>query len=146
MTIVRNLMKILVPIIIVAGFFFIMSNFKHTQTLSSAEEKRIKEYASLMQQAKAKEEDKTQILSLSSVAALGKGSAGEEVKTVQKSLGLNPDGYFGLETEQAVKEFQVKNGYTADGVVGPQTWDALVKTGTSTTSTEDKDANISNSL
>ena len=82
MTIVRNLMKIFVPIIIVAGFFFIMSNFKHTQTLSSAEEKRIKEYASLMQQAKAKEEDKTQILSLSSVAALGKGSAGEEVKTV----------------------------------------------------------------
>ena len=127
MTIVRNLMKILVPIIIVAGFFFIMSNFKHTQTLSSAEEKRIKEYASLMQQAKAKE-DKTQILSLSSVAALGKGSAGEEVKTVQKSLGLNPDGYFGLETEQAVKEFQVKQGYTADGVVGPQTWDALVNT------------------
>ncbi|ADF37957.1 peptidoglycan-binding protein [Priestia megaterium] len=127
MTIVRNLMKIFVPIIIVAGFFFIMSNFKHTQTLSSAEEKRIKEYASLMQQAKAKE-DKTQILSLSSVAALGKGSAGEEVKTVQKSLGLNPDGYFGLETEQAVKEFQVKQGYTADGVVGPQTWDALVNT------------------
>lgn len=127
MTIVRNLMKIFVPIIIVAGFFFIMSNFKHTQTLSSAEEKRIKEYASLMQQAKAKE-DKTQILSLSSVSALGKGSAGEEVKTVQKSLGLNPDGYFGLETEQAVKEFQVKQGYTADGVVGPQTWDALVNT------------------
>lgn len=126
MTIVRNFMKIFVPIIIVAGFFFIMSNFKHTQTLSSAEEKRIKEYASLMQQAKAKEEDKTQILSLSSVAALGKGSAGEEVKAVQKSLGLNPDGFFGLKTEQAVKEFQVKNGYTADGVVGPQTWDALV--------------------
>lgn len=126
MTVVRNLIKIIVPIIIVAGFFFIMSNFKHTQKLSLAEEKRIKEYASLMRQAKAKEEDKTQILSLSSVAALGKGSAGEEVKAVQKSLGLNPDGFFGLKTEQAVKEFQVKNGYTADGVVGPQTWDALV--------------------
>ena len=117
-----------------------MSNFKHTQTLSSAEEKRIKEYASLMQQAKAKEEDKTQILSLSSVAALGKGSAGEEVKAVQKSLGLNPDGYFGLETEQAVKEFQVKQGYTADGVVGPQTWDALVNT------SKDTAASTSNSL
>lgn len=37
-----------------------------------------------MQQAKAKDEDKTQILSLSSVAALGKGSAGEEVKTSSK--------------------------------------------------------------
>ena len=42
MTVVRNLIKIIVPIIIVAGFFFIMSNFKHTQTLSLAEEKRIK--------------------------------------------------------------------------------------------------------
>jgi peptidoglycan hydrolase-like protein with peptidoglycan-binding domain len=134
-------MKILVPIIIVAGFFFIMSNFKHTQTLSSAEEKRIKEYASLMQQAKAKEEDKTQILSLSSVAALGKGSAGEEVKVVQKSLGLNPDGFFGLQTEQAVKEFQVKNGYTADGVVGPKTWEALVNTGKNAEGTAESTSN-----
>lgn len=141
MTIVRNLIKIIVPIIIVAGFFFIMSNFKHTQTLSLAEEKRIKEYASLMQQAKAKEEDKTQILSLSSAAALGKGSAGEEVKVVQKSLGLNPDGFFGLQTEQAVKEFQVKNGYTADGVVGPKTWEALVNTGKNAEGTAESTSN-----
>lgn len=54
MTVVRNLIKIIVPIIIVAGFFFIMSNFKHTQKLSLAEEKRIKEYASLMQRSKGK--------------------------------------------------------------------------------------------
>ncbi|MCU7740193.1 peptidoglycan-binding domain-containing protein [Priestia megaterium] len=141
MTVVRNLIKIIVPIIIVAGFFFIMSNFKHTQTLSLGEEKRIKEYASLMQQAKAKEEDKTQILSLSSVAALGKGSAGEEVKVVQKSLGLNPDGFFGLQTEQAVKEFQVKNGYTADGVVGPKTWEALVNTGKNAEGTAESTSN-----
>lgn len=141
MTVVRNLIKIIVPIIIVAGFFFIMSNFKHTQTLSLAEKKRIKEYASLMQQAKAKEEDKTQILSLSSVAALGKGSAGEEVKVVQKSLGLNPDGFFGLQTEQAVKEFQVKNGYTADGVVGPKTWEALVNTGKNAEGTAESTSN-----
>ena len=141
MTVVRNLIKIIVPIIIVAGFFFIMSNFKHTQTLSLAEEKRIKEYASLMQQAKAKEENETQILSLSSVAALGKGSAGEEVKVVQKSLGLNPDGFFGLQTEQAVKEFQMKNGYTADGVVGPQTWDALVNTGKDAEGTAESTSN-----
>ncbi|MCJ7992192.1 peptidoglycan-binding domain-containing protein [Priestia megaterium] len=141
MTVVRNLIKIIVPIIIVAGFFFIMSNFKHTQTLSLAEEKRIKEYARLIQQAKAKEEDKTQILSLSSVAALGKGSAGEEVKVVQKSLGLNPDGFFGLQTEQAVKEFQVKNGYTADGVVGPKTWEALVNTGKNAEGTAESTSN-----
>ncbi|SDC92974.1 Putative peptidoglycan binding domain-containing protein [Priestia aryabhattai B8W22] len=141
MTVVRNLIKIIVPIIIVAGFFFIMSNFKHTQTLSLAEEKRIKEYTSLIQQAKAKEEDKTQILSLSSVAALGKGSAGEEVKVVQKSLGLNPDGFFGLQTEQAVKEFQVKNGYTADGVVGPKTWEALVNMGKNAEGTAESTSN-----
>lgn len=33
MAIVRNLIKIFIPIIIVAEFLFIMSNFKHTQNI-----------------------------------------------------------------------------------------------------------------
>ena len=37
------------------------------------------------------------------------------------------DGVFGSGTQQAVKSFQTKYGLTADGVVGPATWDALVK-------------------
>ena len=35
------------------------------------------------------------------------------------------DGVFGAQTEQAVKRFQKGKGLTADGVVGPDTRDAL---------------------
>jgi putative chitinase len=53
---------------------------------------------------------------------LKKGSKGSEVSTLQKFLGLNPDGDFGANTEQAVKNWQTKNGLTPDGIVGDQTW------------------------
>lgn len=53
------------------------------------------------------------------------GSKGEEVKTLQKLLGLTADGIFGAKTEAAVKEYQKKNGLTADGIVGAKTWAAL---------------------
>ena len=52
---------------------------------------------------------------------LKKGSKGEWVKKMQKVLGATPDGDFGPGTEKAVKEWQSKNGLTADGVVGPKT-------------------------
>ncbi len=38
---------------------------------------------------------------------------------------LDEDGAFGEQTEQAVKQFQVGKGLTADGVVGGKTWAAL---------------------
>lgn len=54
------------------------------------------------------------------------GSKGEEVKIVQKKLGLTADGIFGPKTEAAVKEFQKKNGLYSDGIVGEKTW-ALIQ-------------------
>jgi peptidoglycan hydrolase-like protein with peptidoglycan-binding domain len=35
------------------------------------------------------------------------------------------DGWFGPETEAAVKEFQRRNGLEVDGIVGPITWACL---------------------
>jgi putative chitinase len=53
---------------------------------------------------------------------LKKGSNGEDVKTLQKFLGLNADGNFGPGTEEAVKAWQTKNNLTPDGIVGDGTW------------------------
>jgi putative chitinase len=50
------------------------------------------------------------------------GSTGEDVKRLQRFLGLKDDGSFGSLTETKVKEFQIKNNLTADGVVGDGTW------------------------
>jgi len=35
------------------------------------------------------------------------------------------DGYFGIDTDTAVREFQTAEGITPDGIVGPRTWTAL---------------------
>ena len=56
-----------------------------------------------------------------------KGSKGEAVKKLQKSLGVVADGVFGANTEVAVKKFQSKAGLTPDGIVGAKTWAALEK-------------------
>ncbi|WP_434384855.1 peptidoglycan-binding protein [Melittangium boletus] len=62
---------------------------------------------------------------------LKKGATGEAVRALQNrlnQLGHNvgaADGSFGPKTEAAVKAFQKAHGLTADGVVGPKTWDKL---------------------
>jgi peptidoglycan hydrolase-like protein with peptidoglycan-binding domain len=62
---------------------------------------------------------------------LREGAKGEPVRALQKrlnALGFNAgtaDGSFGPKTESAVKAFQRAKGLTADGVVGPKTWDKL---------------------
>lgn len=56
---------------------------------------------------------------------LKKGSRGNEVKLLQEFLDTDTDGVFGPGTERAVKEWQAKNGLSADGIVGPATWDAM---------------------
>ena len=54
------------------------------------------------------------------------GSKGEDVKKLQKKLGLKDDGDFGKKTEEAVKNFQLKNNLTPDGVVGDNTWSKIM--------------------
>ncbi|GIV97552.1 MAG: N-acetylmuramoyl-L-alanine amidase [Herpetosiphonaceae bacterium] len=65
------------------------------------------------------------------IITLRNGNTGEAVKAVQSQLrargyNLTVDGIFGSGTESAVKSFQSSKGLTADGIVGPQTWNALV--------------------
>ena len=63
---------------------------------------------------------------------LRSGSQGPEVKRLQeilKAKGFDPgpiDGKFGPRTLNAVRQFQTAKGLSADGVVGPLTWKALV--------------------
>jgi peptidoglycan hydrolase-like protein with peptidoglycan-binding domain len=56
---------------------------------------------------------------------LRRGSRGEDVRVVQRKLGIGDDGVFGVLTEAALRRFQRDNGLVADGIAGPRTW-ALV--------------------
>jgi putative chitinase len=56
---------------------------------------------------------------------LKKGSKGEDVKKLQKFLGLKDDGDFGDKTEIAVKKWQKENGLKDDGIVGDGTWSKM---------------------
>jgi putative chitinase len=53
------------------------------------------------------------------------GSEGENVKKLQRKLGVTDTGNFGPLTEAAVKAWQSGNGLTADGIVGPGTWSKM---------------------
>ena len=65
------------------------------------------------------------------IPTLRRGSQGDDVADLQMIMNskfgykLDIDGDFGSKTEAAVKDFQRKQGLTADGVVGPKTWKAL---------------------
>jgi putative chitinase len=62
---------------------------------------------------------------------LKKGDNNENVKLMQQKLGIEPAvTNFGPKTEAAVKEWQAKNGLTADGIVGPATWAKIMGEGT----------------
>ena len=62
---------------------------------------------------------------------LRQGATGDAVRDVQRKLkewgyyNGAVDGVFGSQTAGAVRLFQQRNGLTVDGVVGPQTWEAL---------------------
>jgi len=62
---------------------------------------------------------------------LTKGSTGNPVRRAQKRLTLGGydtggvDGIFNASTESAVKSLQSDHGLTADGIVGPMTWQKI---------------------
>lgn len=63
-------------------------------------------------------------------ALLGRGSAGEAVRGLQRNLSalgypLTVDGIFGRDTEKAVRAFQRDHGLDADGIAGPRTFAAI---------------------
>jgi len=74
---------------------------------------------------------------------LRKGSKGNKVKILQEFLDIPADGIFGKGTETAVKRWQSDNGLTADGIVGPATWDAM---GIATTDNSEKVYETENGL
>lgn len=55
------------------------------------------------------------------------GSQGDVVKMVQRMLSVSQTGVYGETTAQKVKEFQQANSIANNGMVGPQTWTALVE-------------------
>lgn len=62
-----------------------------------------------------------------------RGDAGPTTAAIQLLLNahganLVPDGVFGERTDAAVRSFQASQGLSADGVVGPQTWQRLITT------------------
>ena len=62
---------------------------------------------------------------------LRRGSRGVAVVELQKLLTqkgfrLTPDGIFGSNTDAAVRNFQRSRGLGIDGIVGPNTWTALL--------------------
>ena len=62
-----------------------------------------------------------------------KGSKGDAVRTIQANVHVFVDGVYGADTEKGVREFQKKNkdndgkALTVDGVVGPKTWQAIIR-------------------
>jgi len=69
--------------------------------------------------------------SVASADAFQTGDQGTQVAELQGELAnlgydVVADGDFGPATKEAIKEFQAANGLTADGVVGPQTYQALM--------------------
>ena len=65
------------------------------------------------------------------LSVLRRGSRGQEVLYLQYLLinegyMLDADGIFGAQTEKAVRGFQKDNGLVEDGIVGKNTWTALL--------------------
>jgi peptidoglycan hydrolase-like protein with peptidoglycan-binding domain len=68
-----------------------------------------------------------------SLPVLRINSTGNTVKLVQKALKDSGyytgaiDGIFGSQTDKVVRNFQASNSLTVDGVIGRNTWAALIK-------------------
>ncbi|WP_414550581.1 peptidoglycan-binding protein [Anabaena sp. CCY 0017] len=60
---------------------------------------------------------------------LGLGSRGAAVTEVQRALGVQQTGYYGPTTTRVVRAFQARNNLRVDGIVGPQTRNAIFRNG-----------------
>jgi hypothetical protein len=56
---------------------------------------------------------------------LKRGSRGENVKVVQRFVGVRVDGIFGPNTESAVKKLERKLNVTVDGTIGTFLWNHI---------------------
>ena len=65
-------------------------------------------------------------LTLSACPTVRKGAKGNITRWIQEQLNIDADGDFGSLTEEAVKTFQRTRGLLIDGVVGKETWIALL--------------------
>lgn len=60
------------------------------------------------------------------------GSKGEDVKVLQKYLGLKDSGNFDLTTDQKVKEWQKSKRLTPNGVIDQKSWEIILQKQTTT--------------
>jgi peptidoglycan hydrolase-like protein with peptidoglycan-binding domain len=83
---------------------------------------------------------------------IGPGATGDVVRRLQRALRRTPDlaitvdGVFGPQLEAAVKSFQEGTGLVVDGIVGPQTWNALPDGGPMPTLSEGSSGAVVESL
>lgn len=116
---------------------------KNLDKLAKAEAEVIAAYFE-MTKDEAKTEEKTETTNKGAstvnieLTVLRNGTKCEEVKTLQRILNalgykgkngktLTVDGIFGANCEYAVKNFQMAESLSADGIVGKNTWNALLK-------------------
>lgn len=67
---------------------------------------------------------------------LKEGSRGQEVAELQRDLGIDADGVFGVGTKAAVEAYQKENGLVVDGIVGAQTFAAIREANATTDNSE----------
>lgn len=105
--------------------------------MAKAEADVIAKYFGLTEEKETEEETKTEGEKTVNIElnVLKKGAKGEQVKTIQRLLlalgySLAPygvDGDFGSVTDKAVRAFQKAEGLSVDGIVGKNSWTALLK-------------------
>lgn len=72
------------------------------------------------------------------------GSKGDDVKVLQKYLGLKDSGVFDLITDQKVKEWQKSKGLTPNGIIDQKSWEIILQK--QTTTSKQSSIGISNGM
>ena len=66
-------------------------------------------------------------LTLSALPIVRRGAVGNITKWIQLRIGVEPDGIFGINTENSLKWCQKTWGLTVDGIVGKETWSEMFR-------------------